>query len=62
MSGLVTSDLTEWAHVGYVAAFPQVSERVGSSQGPSRSRYHTEIGKTGDDFNEKVIYKGVGRA
>lgn len=34
----VPSDLTMEAHAGHVAIFPQVSERVGSSQGPSRSR------------------------
>lgn len=52
----VRSDLTAQAHAGHVAVFPQVPERVGSSQGPSRSRWYTEIGKTVEAFTKKMFY------
>ena len=54
--GPVSSDLIERAHAGYMAVSPLVSERVGNSQGTSRSTWHTEIGKVGEDFNKKMLY------
>lgn len=49
------------AREGPVGTFLQVSKRVGSSQGPSRSRWGTKIGESGEDFNKNGIYKGLGR-